>query len=71
MAYAAGDGITIVGRTISAEVARADLDATAKVAEAASNTASGASTAVSPAGTYGGTWERLPSLGAFKWERTA
>lgn len=27
--------------------------------------------AVSPAGAYGGTWERVPSLGAFRWERTA
>lgn len=27
--------------------------------------------AVSPAGAYGGTWERVPSLGAFKWERKA
>jgi hypothetical protein len=26
---------------------------------------------VSPAGTYGGTWKTVPSLGAFKWERTA
>lgn len=27
--------------------------------------------AVSPAGAYGGTWERVPSLGAFRWERKA
>lgn len=45
-AYAAGEGISIVGRTISAEVTQAKLDALAKVAESASNTASGASTAV-------------------------
>ena len=45
-AYAAGEGISIVGRTISAEVTQAKLDALAKVAEDASNTASGASTAV-------------------------
>lgn len=45
-AYAAGEGISIVGRTISAEVTQAKLDALAKVAEGASNTASGASTAV-------------------------
>ncbi len=45
-AYAAGEGISIVGRTISAEVTQAKLDALAEVAESASNTASGASTAV-------------------------
>lgn len=45
-AYAAGEGISIVGRTISAEVTQAKLDALAKVAESASNTAAGASTAV-------------------------
>lgn len=45
-AYAAGDGITIVGRTISAEVTQAGLDAVSKVAADASNTASGASTGV-------------------------
>lgn len=45
-AYAAGEGISIVGRTISAEVTQAKLDALAKVAEDASNTASGASTDV-------------------------
>lgn len=45
-AYAAGDGISIVGRTISAEVTQAKLDALAKVAESASNTAAGASNAV-------------------------
>ena len=27
--------------------------------------------AVSPAGSYGGTWRRVPSLGPFRWERTA
>lgn len=27
--------------------------------------------AVSPAGAYGGTWKRVPGLGAFRWERTA
>ena len=26
---------------------------------------------VSPASEYGGTWEPVPSLGAFAWERTA
>lgn len=31
----------------------------------------GSTSPVSPAGTYGGTWQRVPSLGAFKWERTA
>lgn len=45
-AYAAGEGISIVGRTISAEVTQAKLDALAEVARGASNTASGASTAV-------------------------
>ena len=45
-AYAAGEGISIVGCTISAEVTQAKLDALAKVAESASNTAAGASTAV-------------------------
>lgn len=45
-AYAAGEGISIVGRTISAEVTQAKLDALAKVAESASNTAAGASNAV-------------------------
>ena len=45
-AYAAGEGISIVGRTISAEVTQAKLDALAEVAESASNTAAGASTAV-------------------------
>lgn len=45
-AYAAGEGISIVGRIISAEVTQAKLDALAKVAESASNTAAGASTAV-------------------------
>ena len=29
------------------------------------------SSAVSPAESYGGTWKRVPSLGAFKWEREA
>lgn len=45
-AYAAGEGISIVGRTISAEVTQAKLDALAEVARGASNTAAGASTAV-------------------------
>lgn len=45
-AYAAGEGISIVGRIISAEVTQAKLDALAKVAESASNTAAGASNAV-------------------------
>lgn len=45
-AYAAGEGISIVGHTISAEVTQAKLDALAEVARSASNTASGASTAV-------------------------
>ena len=45
-AYAAGEGISIVGHTISAAVTQAKLDALAEVARSASNTAAGASTAV-------------------------
>lgn len=46
MVYAAGDGITINGSTISAEVTQAALDTVAKQAEQAAKTASDASNGV-------------------------